>query len=485
MKSLIRLLLFTLLAVSAHAAPKDKPNIILVLTDDQAPDTIAAAQIWGTGPADIQTPNMDRLVRSGTLFSRAYNMGAWNGAVCIASRSMLNTGRFVWHSQAAEKDHYKSLVGSGRMWSQRMKSAGYETYMSGKWHVETPVGKIFDHTSHVRQGMPTTVPSAYNRPADGKPDTWLPWDESNGGYWAGGKHWSEVLADDAETFIRQAADADKPFFMYLAFNAPHDPRQSPREFVERYPLDKVRVPENYQPSNPHHRAMGLGPMGPKGMRDETLAPFPRTEAAIKTHRREYYALVTHLDFQIGRILDALDKANLTETTYVILTSDHGLALGRHGLMGKQSMYDHSVRVPFILRGPGIPRGESRDTRIHMQDAMATALDLAGADATGVDFKSVMPLVRKERTEQYGAIYGAFEAKSQRAITMGDHKLILYPSSRTALLFDLAKDPLEMRDLAADPATLETRRALFAGLRDLQKRTGDTLDLAGSFPGLAE
>lgn len=476
-----RILFVALLVTVVRAAPSAKPNIIFLFTDDQAPDAIAAAAEWGNDASAIQTPNMDRLAAGGTRFSRAYNMGAWNGAVCVASRSMLNTGLFIWHARAAERDRYATLVNGGRMWSQRMKSAGYETYMSGKWHVESPADKLFDHVTHVRQGMPSTVPSAYNRPLEGKEDTWLPWDESHGGYWAGGKHWSEVLADDADGFIKQASTAGKPFFMYLAFNAPHDPRQSPREFVERYPLEKIRVPENFLPINPHLQAMGLGPAGPKGMRDETLAPFPRTELAIKTHRREYYALVTHLDVQIGRILDALDRAGVAENTYVILTADHGLALGRHGLLGKQSMFEHSVRVPFVIRGPGIPRGEVRDARIYLQDAMATALDLAGADAAGVDFKSVMPLIRNERKIQYESIYGAFAAKSQRAVIEGDTKLILYPATRTVLLYDLAKDPLETRDLSADPGTSYTKRRLFGKLQSLQHATGDTLDLSKGYP----
>lgn len=484
MKSIIRILFPALLANLVHAAPSAKPNIIFLFTDDQAPDAIAAAAEWGNDASVIQTPNMDRLAADGTRFSRAYNMGAWNGAVCVASRSMLNTGRFLWHARAAEKDRYATMLEGGRMWSQRMKAAGYQTYMSGKWHVESPVGRLFDHVTHVRQGMPSTVPSAYNRPPEGKEDSWLPWDESHGGYWAGGKHWSEVLADDADGFIKQAAAADKPFFMYLAFNAPHDPRQSPREFVERYPLDKIRMPENFLPLNPHHQAMGLGPAGPNGMRDETLAPFPRTEIAIKTHRREYYALVTHLDVQIGRILDALESAGIAKNTYVILTADHGLALGRHGLLGKQSMFEHSLRVPFIIRGPGIPRGEVRNARIYLQDAMATTLDLAGADAAGVDFKSVMPLVRNERKIQYESIYGAFEAKSQRAVIDGDDKLVLYPATRTALLFNLPGDPLEMRDLSAEPGASDTKRRLFVKLRALQRETGDTLDLANGFPALA-
>jgi len=458
-----------------------KPNIVFILTDDQAPDTVAAGKIWDAGTCGIRTPHMDRLYQNGTSFNRAYNMGAWTAAVCVSSRSMLVTGRFLWHAQVAEKNGYRDQLENRSFWPQRMKSAGYTTYMSGKWHVEAPVKRLFDHTAHVRLGMPKTVNKSYNRPVEGKPDTWLPWDESNGGYWEGGKHWSEVLADDAEAFIRQAAEEKAPFFMYLAFNAPHDPRQSPKSFVDMYPLEQVRVPANFLTKNPHYSAMGIGPQNMSGMRDETLAPFPRTEFAIKTHRREYQALVTHLDAQVGRIIEALADSGLSGNTYVIMTSDHGLALGRHGLMGKQNMYEHSLRVPFVITGPDIPKGRSIDTRIYMQDAMPTSLELAGAENNGVEFRSVLPLVKEERARPHESIYGAYGQRAQRAVIDGNHKMILYPADKTVMIFDLAKDPLEMNDIAARPESVEIKKRLFARLRELQKQTGDTLDLSGFGP----
>lgn len=472
------------LCVECVTAKTDKPNIVFIFMDDQAPDTVAAWNTWGHGSDVIKTPNLDRLVNAGASFSHTYNMGAWHGAVCVASRSMLNVGRFVWTVSNGEKTHFKAELEAGRFWSQRMKAAGYETYMTGKWHVPAPVGKVFDHVVHERPGMPRSVPSAYQRPVEGKPDPWKPWDKSLGGFWQGGKHWSEVLADDAEAFIEQAAGKDTPFFMYLAFNAVHDPRQSPKEYVDMYPLEKVPLPRNFQPLNEHHAAMGLGSATGKALRDEALAPFPRTEFAVKTHRGEYFALATHADAQVGRILDALEKAGVMDNTYIIYTADHGLSVGRHGLMGKQNMFEHSLRVPFMIVGPGVPSGKRFDTRIYLQDAMATALELAGADATDVDFKSVMPVIRGERDTQYDAIYGTYTARNQRAVIDGDYKLILYPRSRVMLLFNLAADPLEQNDLAGKPESRAIAKRLFAKLIALQKEMGDTLDLTDVYPALA-
>lgn len=470
------------LALSATAAPA-KPNIIFLFTDDQAADTVAAAKRWGVDATQIRTPHMDRLVADSTSFSHAYNMGSWHEAVCIASRAMLNTGRFLWRAKAAHDDGYQQAVPQRGFWSQRLEDAGYETYMSGKWHVYAPADAVFKHLSHVRAGMPETVPSAYHRPVENEEDPWQPWDTRIGGFWQGGKHWSEVLADDAQAFIDRAAKDGKPFFMYLSFNAPHDPRQSPREFVEMYPLEKTALPQNFLPHNPHYEAMGIGPANRDGLRDEILAPFPRSEFAVKTHLREYRAIVSHLDAQIGRILDAVERAGLADHTYIVLTSDNGLAVGRHGLLGKQNLYEHSLRVPFIIRGPGIPRGKSLDTPIYLQDAVPTTLELAGAETRDIDFRSVLPLIRGEREHQYPAIYAAYNAAAQRAVIDGGHKLILYPEGKLTLLFDLAADPLEMNDLASRADSLPEKKRLFARLLDLQKETGDPLNLTAFYPDL--
>jgi choline-sulfatase len=265
--------------------------------------------------------------------------------------------------------------------------------------------------------------------------------------------------------------------MYLAFNAPHDPRQSPKEYVDRYPLDRIKVPDGFLPEYPEKKAIGAG----KDLRDEQLAPFPRDEHAVKVHRQEYYAIVTHMDTQVGRILDALEKSGKADNTWIIFTSDHGLACGHHGLMGKQNMYDHSLRVPFLVAGPGVKAGAKIDAPIHLQDAMATALDLAGADTKGVEFQSLLPMLKGGKGG-LDAVYAAYMDK-QRAVIDDGWKLILYPEAKVAKLFHLADDPLELENLAADPAMAGRKKALFAKFRELQKRYNDPLDLRAIFPDL--
>jgi arylsulfatase A-like enzyme len=450
----------------------EKPNVLFLLADDHCYEAIRSA-----GLTDVETPHLDRLAARGTMFTHAYNMGSWSGAVCVASRTMLITGRSVWSANSIYKNTNKERT-AGVLWPQLMKKAGYDTYMTGKWHIQTEAEKCFDVTRDVRAGMPKTVPSSYNRPLEGQTDAWSPYDKSLGGFWEGGTHWSEVVAGNTIDFLNTAAQKQAPFFIYAAFNAPHDPRQAPKEYVDRYPVSRIKLPENFLPKYPHAEAMGCA----HSLRDENLAPMPRTEHAVKVHRSEYYALITHMDEQIGRILDALDQKGLAEKTWLFFTADHGLAVGHHGLFGKQNMYDHSVRVPFIVSGPGVARGAKLDAAIYLQDVMATALDLAGAEKPPhVFFNSLRRLLDGSQKEShYRAVYGGYLGL-QRAITHDGWKLIAYPKANALRLYDLKNDPHERRDLAANPEHTDRKKEMLARLVRLSRDLGDSLDLTTHFP----
>jgi choline-sulfatase len=447
------------LAAVTQAAPK-QPNVLFILADDMSYETIGAV-----GLLDIDTPNLDKLVARGAIFTQAHNMGSYAPAVCMASRQMLNTGKFIW---AAKKTNAVQCAKDNNLWSQRMKQAGYETYISGKWHVSAPAENAFDVAKNIRHGMPKQTPQGYGRPKSPEDYAagWKPWETQYGGFWEGGTHWSVVLANDGLEFLEQASADDKPFFMYLGFNAAHDPRQAPKEYIDRYPLDRIKLPENFLPQYPYAaEACGLK------LRDENLMPYPRTEYAVKVNRQEYFAGITYMDEQIGRILDALEKSGKADNTYIVFTADNGLAVGHHGFSGKQNMYDHSVRVPFLVVGPEVKPGSTVDAPVYLQDAMATALDLAGASAEGVDFKSVMPLLRGETNEHYSEIYGAY-INTQRMITHGDWKLISYPGIKVERLYNLKKDANETNDLAANPEYASKLTELRTALAELSQELND-------------
>jgi arylsulfatase A-like enzyme len=273
----------------------------------------------------------------------------------------------------------------------------------------------------IRPGMPNQTPAGYNRPTAPGVDTWSPSDPKFDGFWKGGTHWSEVVANHSAEFLSEAKDRDDPFFMYLAFNAPHDPRQSPAEYVAKYPLENVLLPENFQSMYPYAEEMGAG----KKLRDEKLAPFPRTPHAVKVHRQEYYAIITHMDEMIGRISEP----------------------------------------------------------IYLQDVMPTSLELAGMKKPEhVEFNSLLPLLAGGESP-YKNIYGAYLGK-QRSIRTDEYKLIAYPNANKLRLYDVRNDPLEIKDLANDPASEAIKGELFAQLQSLQAAMNDDLDLSALAPDSA-
>ncbi len=479
-------------------AETTKPNIVFLFTDDQT-----FASINALGNEEIHTPNLDRMVKAGTSFTHAYNMGGWHGAVCVASRSMIISGAYLWNAQEkARLWAAKDSTALQQTWPKLMEQEGYDTYMTGKWHVEAPADVIFSQTEHIRPGMPPDrrgelsaafkkwetesgdmkdwnnyLPMEYARPTDENDIEWLATDTLQGGFWEGGTHWSEVVRNDALDFIDRAKTKKNPFFMYLAFNAPHDPRQAPQRFLDMYPLDSIAVPDNFLPEYPWKDAIGNEPT----LRDEALAPYPRTEYAVKKHRQEYYAIISHLDEQIGIILDTLTASGKMDNTYIFFGADHGLSVGQHGLIGKQSLFDHSVRIPLILMGPDVPKNQTLSQDVYLQDIMATSLDLAGIDKPDyVQFKSFKKLLSEENTQgNYHGVYGAY-MNLQRMIRKDGYKLLVYPKIDKVLLFDMKTDPHEINDLADKPEHQEKVKVLFEDLMELQKTMNDSLDLKGTY-----
>jgi choline-sulfatase len=449
-----------------------KPNILFIFADDFAYDCLAAH-----GNKQVQTPHLDELSKQSTHFTHAYNSGAWHGAVCVASRTMLQTGYQVWR---ANKANLAQIIKEKQLFPQLMQEAGYETYFAGKWHVGSNefCKQSWKNTVHIRPGMPNQTKERYERQFIPGKDTWSPFDKKNKGYWRGGKHWSEVLADDAETFIAKAAKQDKPFMMLLCFNAPHDPRQAPEEYQKKYPYDSITVPANFLKEYPYN-------MGANKIRDERLAPFPRTPYSIQVNISEYYALITHMDAQMGRILKALQKSGVADNTIVLFSADHGLAVGHHGLLGKQNMYDHSLRVPWLISGPGIPKGKSIDAPIYIQDAMATCLDLAGVKKPDyIDFQSVLPMVHGDMSKARKDMYSCY-VNFQRMVSDGKYKLIVYPQVKVELLYDMKNDPLEKENLSANPEyakVMERMRLKLAEQMKLMKDPVDLKDPIHSFKG---
>lgn len=435
----------------------DRPNVLLIYMDDMTH--------WALTSGQCQTPNLDRIVADGTMFTHAFNQGSDQEAVCLPARQMLLTGRNLFKVPDA-------FMASRRLGST-LTEAGYHTFFTGKWHNE-PDALAHDYCEVGPWAGGMLHSGGIGGDAYGRPDGSEHWDSadiSRGGHWMDPgdghrRHSSEVWTDAVVRFLADGR-AEKPFFVHLAFHAPHDPRQAPARFLDLYPVDEVAVPPNAWSEHPFDN-------GALDVRDELLAPHPRTPDAVRLHRREYFAIISHADAQIGRILDALDEAGARESTLIVFSGDHGLALGEHGLMGKQNPYDHSVRVPLVFAGPGIPRGQVIDELVYSGSIYPTIVDLIpGAETVDMDFPSLAAAIAGEPHLEAPAILGAYR-DVQRYVRTPTHKLVQYPQIDREQLFDLEHDPWEMDDLSAAPEKADVMRGLRARLTELQQEAGDPI-----------
>ncbi|QDV05240.1 Arylsulfatase [Planctomycetes bacterium Poly30] len=464
--------------IEASTAEPARPNILLILTDDQRVDTIGS---WGN--QHIATPNIDRLVNAGTSFRRNYCMGSPHGAVCAPSRAMIHSGR-AYHSI----DH--SALRDVELLGETLRARGYRTYGVGKWHNgQESFKRSFDEGRAVLfSGMSNhfDVP-LHDVGADGSVETREPSTE----------HSSDLFSAAAISFLEDAGQSE-PFFLSLALTAPHDPRDPPAEYRER---ELPELPANFKPQHPFDN-------GHLTLRDENLAAWPRDTATVRRQLGDYYGLVEHMDAAIGRVLDALEARTDGRETVIVFASDHGLALGSHGLLGKQSVYEHSLRAPLVIVGPGVPAGQHVTALTYLLDIHPTLLGFAGplpepepeeaeeaeaAEETGVEdenetveeapelplegsdlghvSRDLAPIWRGERAEVRESIYLAL-GRTQRAVTDGRWKLSVYPAIGHRQLFDLATDPDELIDLAGRLPFQHHIDRLMIDLERWRERIGD-------------
>jgi arylsulfatase A-like enzyme len=445
------------LALTAHAAPrpvKEEINVLFLCFDDQRPDTIAAL-----GNSHIQTPALDSLVKAGTTMTRAYCMGGLQGAVCMPSRAMFNTGKSLF--RVDEK------LASETTWGEVMAHAGYETFITGKWHNGQPAAaRAFQRGKSVFFG------------GMGDHLKLIVHDKQTDGQWGNKrtleKFSSEQFADAAIDFLR-TRDQTKPFFCYVTFTAPHDPRMPQGKWATMYEgSNRPPLPGDYMPVHPFNNGWMTG-------RDEALLPWPRTEDAVRTELGLYYGMVTHMDAQIARIVAALDETGVRQNTLIIFTSDHGLAIGSHGLLGKQNLYDHSMHAPLIFAGPRVPAGQQRDAMCYLFDILPTVCDITNVPAPReIDGVSLAPVLAGMQSKTRGSIFTAY-MDVQRAVRDERWKLIRYPKINKSQLFDLKADPLELHDLAADPAHADELKRMTALLEQSQQNFGDKQPLSTDHP----
>jgi len=444
-----------LVSVRTTIAATDRPNVLFLFTDDQRFDAL------GVMCRELKTPNMDRLVRGGVAFTHAHIMGSTRPAVCMPSRAMLMTGRSLFHIT----DDGGTIDPEHVTLPEAFRRAGYVTFGTGKWHNgKAAFARSFTHGGKIFFGGMSDhlkVPVFDFDPA-GK--------YSREKRYIGKKFSSELFSDAVIEFLRDYKD-NKPFFAYVSYTAPHDPRMAPEPYSAMYPPAKIPLPGNFLPEHPFDN-------GELKIRDEMLAPFPRTPSIVRKHIADYYAMISHLDAQIGRVLDTLKEIGHANDTIIAFAGDNGLAVGRHGLMGKQNLYEHSVRVPLAISGPGLPQGKTRDALCYLHDINPTLCELADVPIpSSVESRSLLPLLKGGQHAHRDSVFYAYRT-FQRGVRQGNWKLIKYNvrSTQTTQLFDLQNDPLEMNNLAQGPKHSRHVTEMTDLLAQWMKRVNDPCDL---------
>jgi arylsulfatase A-like enzyme len=440
MTTTIRVAFALALIVLASTARGDRPNILFILADDQSPFDFKMYNPAST----IDTPVLERLAAEGMVFDGAYHMGSWSGAVCTPSRHMIMTGRSVWHVRGRSPKRKKQQDADGgprvdlaELAEHSMPAifnrAGYDTMRTCK------KGNSFEGANKLF----TVRHDATKR----------------GGTAESGSAWHGQQVLDYLAQREQAQDSD-PFLIYFGFSHPHDTRDGTPELLEKYgatnhkdrntlPTNNDKTPAlpiNYLPEHPFHH-------GHPGLRDEVKVSGvweKRDERTIRNEVGREYACSENIDIQIGRVLDKLEAMGELENTYIFYTADHGIAIGRHGLQGKQNLYEHTWRVPFIAKGPGIQPGSRAQGNIYLMDVLGTICDLAGIEQPkNIESISFRPVLEGKQQTVRDVLYGVYcggTKPGMRCVRKGDWKLIKYDvldgEVRETQLFNLQQNPHE-------------------------------------------
>lgn len=438
------LLLLTIALTAWHSplavAPTKRPNILFIIADDQSPFDLRVYN--PTSP--LETPAIDRLAAEGMVVDGAYHMGAFVGAVCTPSRYMVMSGRTVWHLPNAPGAIQKGLC--PRNLEQNtipavFNRAGYDTMRTCKLR-----------NSYEAANRRFTV----RRDATKRGGT-----NESGSAW----HGEQVL-----DYLRQreaTRDTD-PFLIYFGFSHPHDPRNGTPELLAKYGAVNHTDPDSVPPANPRAPSLPVNylpahpfPHGHPGLRDEVSVRGVwerRDERTIRNELGRELAVSENIDIQIGRVLAKLEAMGELENTYVFYTADHGVAIGRHGLLGKQNLYEHTWRVPFIVRGPGIKPGSRALGNIYLLDVLSTLCELAGIATPdtneGISFKPVLDEKQDSVRDVLYGVYSGGTKPGMRAVKKGDWKLVAYDvldgKVRRTQLFNLAENPDELLDEHHEP-----------------------------------
>lgn len=424
-----------LMAGNNEESKNKRPNILVLLTDDQSYNTIHAL-----GNQVVVTPNMDKLVHDGTACMETHVMGALSGAVSMPSRAMLMTGKYLHNIH----QDGRIIPEKDKTFPELFRENGYMTFATGKWHSDkASFNRSFSTGANIFFG------GMHQYKTDGHFKPFLHDYDPTGKYESGeykNEFSSVCYANAAVDFINSRKGKNSPYLMYVAFTSPHDPRTPPPAYGHKYKGEELNLPLNFLLEHPFDN-------GDLTVRDEVYLPVPRDPDVIKNEIALYYGMVSEVDTQIGRIIEALKKSGEYDNTIIVFTADNGLAVGQHGLLGKQNLYEHSMKVPLIIVGPNVPQNVKSEAYCYLLDIFPTLCEMTGMEIpASVDGSSFKASLFDNTSKGREHIYLSY-VNLQRAIKKDNYKLILYnvEGKRRVQLFDLKNDPLERDNLADAPA----------------------------------
>jgi choline-sulfatase len=436
-------------------------NLVIILSDQHHPRMMGC-----TGHPLVRTPNMDRLARRGTRFSSAYT----NCPICVPARASLATGRYV--HEIRFWDNAIAYDGSVPSWGHRLMTHGHEVVAIGKLH--------YVDSDPQRNGFTEEIVPMHLADGDGdvvgmiRDELIVRKGAAKLGPEAGPgeSHYTAYdrkIADLACDWLDRAARKrhEKPWVLYVGFVCPHPPLIAPTEYFEMYAACDIPMPKLYaQSDRPHHPYIEF--MRRSRPEDDGFTGPEMVKRAIAA----YMGSVSFLDHNVGKVVDALERAGLSDSTRVIYSSDHGESLGARGLWTKRLLYEESVGIPLILAGPEVPSGRTVSDPVSLIDVFPTVLDCAGVEPSPADVdlpgSSLLRIAAAGATPPRTVLseyHAAASPSGSFMIRDGRFKYIHYVGY-APMLFDLSEDPEELHDLAGDPACKDALAACEAKLRKI-------------------
>lgn len=418
--------------ISVFVDLQSQTNILFIESDDQSNQVLGAY-----GNTAMVTPNLDALAKEGVSFTNAYNMGCWSPAVCVPSRTMLFYGQNLWKSQKINRKN------APKAFPEILRENGFATYMTGKWHAfgKKP-SSIFDELGSIQPGQLKT----YNSPAG---------------------HITDITGKEAVNYIEKYDDK-KPFFMYVAFNAPHVPRQTSKKYYDLYPAKDIILPPSVVDKTPLNKNVKY-----------QYTKDPLRTKTMQNRVQQNNAMVTHMDARIGDIIKALKDKGIYDNTIIVFMSDHGINFGENGVAGKVCLYEPSVTAPLIIKAPKIKANTKIDARVYLQDINPTLFDMLGFEGLkNIDFQSLKPLINHKSKARESIYLAMFD--DQRGIISENKKLILYPKTGAIEYYNLKKDPWETRNLIDKQKSVPIVKKLLAKFQKWQIKVGDTVNITQTY-----